>query len=186
MSFLTSSPEVTSARLYAGAGSGPMLAAAAAWSGLAEELDSAAGSFSSLISDLATSAWQGPAAAAMTAVAASYSQWLGTAATRAGGAATGAEAVATVYEAARAAVVHPEAIAINRNRLVSLALTNIFGLNAPAIAATDGEYEEMWATDIAAMVGYHGGASAIAQQLAPWQSALAGLSANAVVVLLLR
>lgn len=175
MSFLLSSPEVNSAQMYAGAGSGPMLAAAAAWNGLAQELDTAASSFSSLIADLATSSWQGPAAIAMTAVAASYGEWLDAAATRAGGAATGAQAVAAVYEAARSAVVHPVAIAINRDRLVSLALTNIFGLNAPAIAATDGEYEEMWATDVAAMVGYHGGASAIAQQLAPWQNALAGL-----------
>ncbi|MFV8317570.1 PPE family protein [Mycobacterium sp. 23] len=176
MSFFMSSPEVTSARMYAGAGSGPMLAAAAAWSGLAEELGSAADSFSSLISDLVTSSWQGAAATAMTTIAASYGEWLGKAATQAGGASTGAQAVASVYESARAAVVHPVAIALNRDRLVSLALTNIFGLNAPAIAATDGEYEEMWATDIAAMVGYHGSASAIAEQLAPWQSTLTGLS----------
>lgn len=175
MSFLLSAPEVTSAQMYAGAGPGPMLAAARAWDALAEELGLASKSFKSLISDLLGSAWQGHAALAMTAVAMPYADWLGGAATQAGGAATGAKEVATVYEMARAAVVHPVEIAINRNKAVSLALSNIFGLNAPAIAAKEFEYEEMWAKDVAAMVEYHGGASAVAEQLVPWQSALKAL-----------
>ncbi len=175
MSFLLSSPEVNSALMYAGAGPTPMLAAAAAWEGLADELGSAARSFSSLISDLVASSWQGPSARAMTAVAMPYAEWLGGAATQAGGTATGARAMTTVYETARAAVVHPVEIAINRNRLVSLALSNIFGLNAPAIAAEEFEYEEMWAKDVAAMVDYHCGASTVAEQLVPWQNALKAL-----------
>ncbi|MHA7651534.1 PPE family protein, partial [Mycobacterium sp. ML4] len=175
MSFLVASPESLSAQIYTGPGSAPMLEAAAAWEGLADELDTAASSFGSLISQLTSSGWQGPAASAMTAVAAPYAQWLGSAAIQALGAAGGAKAVAAVFEAARAAVIHPVEIALNRNRLISLARSNIFGLNAPAIAANEFEYEEMWATDVAAMVGYHGGASAVAQQLAPWQRALSSL-----------
>lgn len=42
MNFLVLPPEVNSLLLFSGAGSGPMLAAAAAWEGLAEELGSAA------------------------------------------------------------------------------------------------------------------------------------------------
>ena len=42
MSFAVLPPEVTSAQMYSGAGSGPMLAAAASWSGLGSELGSAA------------------------------------------------------------------------------------------------------------------------------------------------
>ena len=38
-------PEVNSARMYSGAGSGPMLAAASAWNGLAAELRSTALSY---------------------------------------------------------------------------------------------------------------------------------------------
>lgn len=38
MDFVVSAPEVNSLRMYLGAGSGPMLAAAAAWDGLADEL----------------------------------------------------------------------------------------------------------------------------------------------------
>ncbi len=52
---------------------------------------------------------------------------------------------------------------------VQLVLSNVFGQNAPAIAAAEATYEQMYA-DVAAMVGYHGGASAAAAALAPWQA----------------
>lgn len=48
MNFAVLPPEVNSARIFAGAGLGPMLAAASAWDGLAEELHAAAGSFASV------------------------------------------------------------------------------------------------------------------------------------------
>ncbi|WP_057321557.1 PPE domain-containing protein, partial [Mycobacterium tuberculosis] len=41
MNFAVLPPEVNSARIFAGAGLGPMLAAASAWDGLAEELHAA-------------------------------------------------------------------------------------------------------------------------------------------------
>src|SRR6202008_2494098 len=71
--FVLLPPETTSALLHTGAGSGPMLAAAAAWDGLASELGSAAQSFSSVTSGLAGDAWQGAASAAMLSTAAQYS-----------------------------------------------------------------------------------------------------------------
>ncbi|REO46361.1 hypothetical protein DSI90_11675, partial [Mycobacterium tuberculosis] len=43
------------------------------------------------------------------------------------------------------------------------------------IAAAEAMYEQMWAADVAAMVGYHGGASAAAAALPSWQQALRGL-----------
>jgi hypothetical protein len=57
-------PEVNSLRIFGGAGPGPMLAAAAAWDGLAVDLGSAAASFGSVISALTEASWQGPAAVA--------------------------------------------------------------------------------------------------------------------------
>ncbi|WP_131810851.1 PPE domain-containing protein, partial [Mycobacterium intracellulare] len=45
-------PEVNSGRMYVGAGAGPMLAAAAAWDGLATDLYIAAASYTSQISEL--------------------------------------------------------------------------------------------------------------------------------------
>ena len=165
MNFSVSPPEINSAQMYSGAGSGPMLAAASAWDGLASELDSAANSFSSVTSGLTTQAWQGPASQAMVAAAAPYAGWLKTAAAQASGAAAQAQSVAGAFESALAATVHPAVVAANRSDLVSLVVSNLFGQNAPAIAATDSQYEEMWAQDVAAMVGYHAGASAAAAQL---------------------
>ena len=55
--------------------------------------------------------------------------------------------------------------------LVQLLVSNLLGQNAPAIAAMESDYEQVWAEDMAAMVGYHGGASAgVAKMLvlAPW------------------
>lgn len=167
MSFLTAAPEITSSLMHSGAGSAPMLSAAAAWDGLATELRSAANSFSSVVSDLASQAWQGPASLQMAAAAAPYSGWLAAAATQSSGAATQANAVASAFEAALTATVHPLLVAANRNQFVQLAISNLFGQNAAAIAAMEGEYELMWAADIAAMLGYHSGASAAAAQLAP-------------------
>ncbi|MHA7653655.1 PPE family protein, partial [Mycobacterium sp. ML4] len=171
MNFLVFPPEVNSLRMFTGAGAAPMAEAAAAWSTLAEELDSAAASFWSLTSALATDSWQGPASQAMMAAARPYAGWLGAAASQASGAAAQAQAVAGAFETALAATVHPAAVAANRSGLVNLVISNLFGQNAPAIAAVESIYEEMWAQDVAAMVGYHADASAaVAQLISPAQA----------------
>lgn len=164
--------------MYSGAGSGPMLAASAAWDGLASELSSAAQSFSSVTAGLAGQAWQGPASAAMLETAARYTNVLSSASAQAQTAAAQAQAVAGEFEAALSAVVHPELVLTNRDQLVQLVASNLFGQNAPAIAATEAEYEAMWAKDVAAMVGYHGGVSAAAAQLPSWQAAMQSASAQ--------
>ena len=172
VNFLVLPPEINSARMYLGAGSGPMLSAGAAWDELAGELGAAANGFESVTSGLAGAAWQGPAAAAMARAAAPYVGWLSAASAQAQGAAGQARAAASAFEAAVSATVHPTAVLANRNQLVSLVVSNLFGQNAPAIAAAEGQYEQMWAQDVAAMVGYHGGASAVAEQLTPLQQVL--------------
>ncbi len=162
-------PEVNSALMQAGAGSGPMLAVANAWTGLAGELQSAASSFASVTSGLTGATWQGPAAQAMATAAAPYTAWLTTAAGHTQRAASQAAAVAASFEAAHAATVPTSVIAANRALLGALANTNIFGQNTPAIAATESQYEEMWAQDVTAMANYHAGASWAWAGLAPLQ-----------------
>lgn len=176
MSFLTAPPEILSSSLYAGPGSAPMLAAAASWDGLGTELATAAQSFSSVTSGLAGQAWQGPASAAMMQTAARYSGYLTEAATQAQTAAAQAQAVASAFESTVAATVHPALVAANRNGFVQLVMSNLFGQNAPAIAAAEFDYELMWAQDVAAMIGYHGGVSAAAAQLPSWAAAVQSLS----------
>src|SRR5947209_13786369 len=162
--FATLPPEVNSGRMYAGAGSGPMLAAASAWHGLAAELGSAALSYQAVLSGLTDQEWQGPASAAMADAAAPYVAWLTGTAEQAEQTAAQAEAAAAAYEAAFAATVPPPVIAANRAQLMALITTNILGQNTPAIAATESQYAEMWAQDAAAMYGY-AASSAVATQL---------------------
>ena len=138
--------------MYRGAGSGPLLAAAAAWDGLAAELGAAAVSFESVTSGLVGGSWQGASAAAMVAAGAPYAGWLTSVAAAAEAAAGQARAAAGAFEAALAATVDPLMVAANQFELVSLAVSNLFGQNTPAIAAAEAEYELMWAQDVAAMV----------------------------------
>ncbi|CAM3301260.1 PPE family protein [Mycobacterium intermedium] len=169
MNYAVLPPEVNSARIHLGAGAGPMLQAATAWDGVADQLDTAASSFGSVTSGLAGGAWQGPASAAMLGAAAPYAGWLGAASAQAQGAASQARASASVFESALAATVHPAVVTANRDAFVHLVLSNLFGQNAPAIAAAEADYEEMWAQDVVAMADYHSGASAVAAELTPWQ-----------------
>ncbi|HTU17584.1 MAG TPA: PPE family protein [Gemmataceae bacterium] len=137
-------PEINSARLYAGAGSCPLLAAAAAWDGLAGELGSAAASFAALIGGAAVSSLA-QSAPSNAATEAQYTQmWAQDGSSMSAGA---------VSEAAFAMTVPPPVIAANRALLASLVATNFFGQNTPAIAATEAQYAEMWAQDAACLAG---------------------------------
>lgn len=146
-------PEINSARMYAGPGSGSMLAASAAWDELAAELRSTAVSYSSVISGL-TTGWLGPSSANMAAAAAPYAAWLTATAAQAEQAGNQARSAAAAYEAAFAATVPPPVIEANRVELASLISTNTFGQNTAAIAANESRYASMWARDAAAMYGY--------------------------------
>jgi PPE-repeat protein len=167
LDFAALPPEINSARMYSGAGSAPMLAAGAAWSQLADEMRSAATSYSSVVSSLTGSSWQGPASTSMADAAAPYAAWMNTTAAQAEQTAVQAQAAVTAYESAFSMTVPPAEIAANRAQLASLVATNILGQNTPAIAATEALYGEMWAQDAAAMYGY-AGSSAAASQLTPF------------------
>ncbi|MEK1286615.1 PPE family protein, partial [Mycobacterium ulcerans] len=165
--FCGAAPEINSARLFSGAGSGPVLAAATTWTGLAAELRSAAAAFLAVASGLTGNSWRGPAAAVMSDVAASYVGWLSASGAHAEQAAEQAKTAAQVFEAARAVTVQPGLVAANRAQLVSLVGSNLFGQNAPAIATAEAQYEQMWAQDVVAMLDYHAGASSVAAALTP-------------------
>ncbi|ORW28863.1 hypothetical protein AWB91_02025 [Mycobacterium paraense] len=173
-------PEINSARIFEGVGSGPLFMAASAWDGLASDLAGAASSFNSVVTGLTDGSWTGPSAAAMAAAAVPYVGWLNSAAGQAGAAAAQARAAATAFESALAATVAPAAVAANRTQLMELIAANILGQNTPAIFMTEFEYMEMWAQDVAAMLGYHGGAMGVAAALPAFSLpplSLAGLTA---------
>ncbi|SOJ55355.1 PPE family protein PPE26 [Mycobacterium simulans] len=167
MDFGALPPEINSGRMYSGPGSAPMVAAAAAWNGLATELGSAALGYDKVIVQLSSEEWMGPASAAMAEAVMPYVAWMSAAAAQAEQAATQARAAAAAYEAAFAAMVPPPLIAANRAQLAQLTATNIFGQNTSAIAATEAQYGEMWAQDAAAMYSY-AGTSASAASVTPF------------------
>ena len=166
MDFGALPPEVNSARMYAGAGAGPMMAAAAAWNTLAAELSTTAAGYESVISELTGDQWMGPASASAAAAVQPFVNWLNTTAAAAAHAAAQATASAAAYEAAFAMTVPPLVIAANRAQLAALVATNVLGQNTPAIMATEAQYSAMWAHDAAAMYGY-AASSAAAGKLSP-------------------
>lgn len=147
-------PEISSAKIYTGPGSGPLLAAATAWERLAGELQSAVGEYNAVVAGLTSESWSGPSAGSMAAAAGPYGAWMSTTAAQAAEAAAQAQAAAAAYETVHAAVVPPEAVSANRAQLMSLLATNVVGQNTAAIAATEVQYMEMWAQDAAAMHAY--------------------------------
>jgi PPE-repeat protein len=162
-------PEVNSGRMYAGPGSGPLLAAAGSWDSLSAELSITAAVYESVLSALTGLYWQGPASQAMAAGTAPYVGWLHTTAERAQRTAMQARSAAAAYELARAMTVPPPAVAANRAQLATLVATNFLGQNTAAIAATEAQYAEYWAQDASAMYGYSASSTAAAQ-LSPFSS----------------
>jgi PPE-repeat protein len=179
-------PEVNSGRMYAGVGSGPLMAAAAAWQALAVELGMSGAVYSQMIASLLGS-WMGPSSAAMAASAAPYVAWMIQAALQCEEHAVATAATAASFETALAGVIPPPLIAENRTELATLVATNFLGVNTPAIAANQAEYAEFWAQDSSTLYSYAGEMSAILGGLMPFTPPMlntdpAGLAAQAAAV----
>jgi PPE-repeat protein len=147
MSFMIFPPEINSGLMYSGAGSGPLMAAASAWSELAADLESTTAGYQAVLGQMTGAAWSGPTALRMAAATAPYVEWLATTAGQAAETAAQAQFAAAAYEGAFAATVPPAVIAANRALLAALVATNFLGQNTPAIMATEAHYMEMWFQD---------------------------------------
>lgn len=161
-------PEYNSGRMYAGVGSGPLMASAAAWQSLAAELGSAGGAFQAVIEALTSTAWLGPSSISMALAAAPYAVWMMATAGQCEAAAAAASAAAGAFEAARAGVVPPPVIAENRAQLATLVATNFMGFNTPAIAANEAHYDQMWAQDSTVLYGFAADAAGVTGTLVPF------------------
>jgi PPE-repeat protein len=153
MDFITLPPEVTSALIHAGPGAGSLVAASSAWQEITTNLEDTAEIYRSVLSSLA-GAWHGASASAMAAAAVPYVAWLNTTAVQSQQAAAAAEIAAAAFTSTQASMVHPSVVVANRMRLMHLLATNWFGINLPAIADTEQEYQAMWANNSAAMMRY--------------------------------
>jgi hypothetical protein len=163
-------PEVNSGRMFNGAGSGSMVQAAEAWEQLAGRLRETSAHCREIAVQL-SQGWRGTVAVAVTYTMAEYLGWLDIVADQAARAAAQARIAVDAHASVIEALVSPNAININRLRLVVLAATNYLGQASAAIADTEAEYEQMWVTDSAAMYAY-ARASADASALVPVPSPL--------------
>ncbi|WIM90184.1 PPE family protein [Candidatus Mycobacterium wuenschmannii] len=177
MDFGALPPEINSARMYAGPGSSSLQAAASAWNSLSAELQSAAQGYETVITQLSSDQWMGPASAQMASAAQPYVTWMQETAAQAEQAATQARAAAAAYEQAFAATVPPPLIAANRAETAAATQANVFGQYTPLIAQLEAQYSQMWAQDAAAMYGYAGQSSSAAK-VTPFASPAASTTPN--------
>ncbi|BBZ73791.1 PPE family protein [Mycobacterium paraseoulense] len=165
-------PEVTSTLIHSGPGAGSLIEAAGAWQQLAVELENSVAGYASSLSTLIES-WDGPSSMAMLQAVQPYLIWLRATAQQAQQMATSAESAATAFAAVRSAVVTPAQVTANRTRLAQLLATNRFGQNTAAIAATQDEYQTMWANNSAAMTQYQAATNQTTSQLSQFNSPMA-------------
>lgn len=160
-------PEVTSAMLYSGPGATSMVAAASAWNGLAAELTGTAQGYQTVLAQLASEEWLGPASAAMFEAVMPYVTWMATTAAEAERAAVQSQSAAAAFETAFVAIVPPPLIAANRAQLAQALQTNLLGLNSGVIAQMEAQYAEMWGSNASTMYAY-AASSAAASKLSPF------------------
>jgi PPE-repeat protein len=170
MSFSLIPPEINSALMYQGAGSGPLLEAATAWNGLAADLEATATQYQTAITNLTTGTWLGPSSAHMAAAAEPYIGWLQSTSAEAAQTGAQAQAAAGAYQTAYASMVPPPVITANRAELTTLVSNNFLGQNTGAIAQNEAEYLDMWIQDALGMDTYQANSTGASAAL-PTQTA---------------
>lgn len=146
-------PEVITGRLMSGAGAAPMLAASAEFTASAVAFEVAIDRLTAQLGYL-TANWQGESAIAMQRSVLRFIVWLRvlqaqliTIATR-----TGSQAAA--FTEAYATMAQMVEIVENRVTTAVLHATNFLGMNTIPIGVKEGQYEAMWARDVAVQTKY--------------------------------
>ena len=166
LDFAAIPPEITSSLIYSGAGSAPLMAAAAAYANLGAEISTTATQWESIIALLTSEQWTGGGSAAAATAAQPIITYLTETAATLEQASAQATASAAAFEAVYAAVVPPQLVITNRTTQAALLPLAIIPTVAAEIAALDAQYAEMWAQDAAAMAAYQA-ASLAAGVLSP-------------------
>lgn len=167
-------PEITSTLIYTGPGSAPLAAASAAWGAVASELEQFIADHTAIIGELNT-AWLGPSDMAMRAASFGIISWAQQTAAQAAQMAASAASAAAAFEVVHSTVTPPAAVFANRAQLMHLIATNILGQNFPAIAATEAQYAQMWATNTTSMAAYQTASAQATSPLTAFQGLLSDI-----------
>ncbi|BDB45773.1 MULTISPECIES: PPE family protein [Mycobacterium] len=144
-------PELNTARLMAGAGPAPMLAAAAGWESLAAALDAQAVELTARLNSLGE-AWTGGGSDKAISSALPMVTWLQTASAQAKTRGMQAAAQAAAYTQAMATTPSLPEIAANHITTAVLCATNFLGINTIPIALNEIDYfVRMWTQAAVAM-----------------------------------
>jgi PPE-repeat protein len=168
--WMASPPEIHSAQLGGGPGSGGLLAAAAGWSSLSTTYASVADELTAILAAVQAGAWNGPSAERYVAAHGPYVAWLLRASANSAEAAARHETAATAYTAALAAMPTLPELAANHAIHAVLIATNFFGINTIPIALNEADYARMWvqaATTMATYQAVSGAAVASAPRTGP-------------------
>ncbi|KCL34539.1 PPE family protein PPE57 [Mycobacterium tuberculosis TB_RSA165] len=168
MPFTLIPAEYISNLIYEGPGADSLFLASQQLRELAFSADTTADSLNDTLFDL-DDTWKGGSSAFMTDAALRYLKWLSKHSSQLWQTANTIHHLANAYNDTRRKVVPPAAIENNREEVRRLIASNVAGVNTPAIADLDAQYEQYRDTNVQAMNLYAERAQTLLSDLPRWR-----------------